>query len=395
VNSKPAPKKRSRSASSKKAAPVEVEVTPPGSADVSSAPSIDQAPEVDGRWSTEKAKAWHDRVGWLVGCNYAPSYAINQLEMWQRETFDLQTIDRELGWAAAIGFNSVRVFLHDLVWQQDSDDYLARFESFLEIARKHGIGAMPVFFDSVWHPFPTLGTQRPPEPGVHNSGWVQSPGVAVLRDPARFDALEGYITDFVSRFRDDPRIHVWDLWNEPDNSNGASYGPRDLGAYKAEIVTPLLAKAFAWARSAKPEQPLTSGIWLGDWSKDELLKPHERVQIEQSDVVSFHNYESAPALKQRIEQLSRYGRPMFCTEYMARGPGSTFETCLPVLRDANVGAYCWGLVQGKSQTHLPWDSWQRPYEAEPNPWFHDVFRTDGTPYRADEVAELKQITRKA
>jgi Glycosyl hydrolase catalytic core len=328
---------------------------------------------------------------WRVGCNFNPSTAINQIEMWDASTFDLPTIRRELGWASQLGFNSVRVFLHDLVWAADADGFYARLEQVLEVADRLGIGMMPVFFDSVWHPFPHLGLQRAPEPGVHNSGWVQSPGVAVLKDPARFDALEGYISDTISRFRDDSRIHVWDLWNEPDNANLASYGPRDLGDRKAEAVHPLLTKAFAWARSANPSQPLTSAIWLGDWSAHDKLKPIEKLQIEQSDVVSFHNYDSAEQLERRIQQLKRYDRPLLCTEYMARGPGSTFQGCLPVLAKHGVDAYSWGFVKGKTQTHLPWDSWQKPYSQDPQPWFHEILHADGRPYSDIEVQCIRDL----
>jgi hypothetical protein len=332
------------------------------------------------------------RLPWLVGCNFTPSTAINQLEMWQPETFDPQTIDRELGWAATVGFNSVRVFLHDLLFLSEGERFLDRFERVLDIAERHDIGVMPVFFDSVWHPFPRLGPQRDPEPGVHNSFWLQSPGVEALRDPACFARREDYVTRTVERFARDSRVQVWDLWNEPDNPNVASYGPRDLGTSKEQVVLPLLEQAFAWARNAGPTQPLTSAIWLGDWSDHETLKPLEKLQVECSDVVSFHHYGPADDLRRRIQQLSRYDRPLLCTEYMARGVRSTFEDCLPVLKEHRVGAYCWGLVRGRSQTHLPWDSWQHPYaRAEPETWFHDIFHPDGSPYRASEAELLRKL----
>lgn len=344
------------------------------------------------KWTEPKIALWQREQGWLIGCNYAPRNAINQLEMWQADTFSPAVISEELGWVAGLGFNSIRLFLHDLPWQTDAKQFLDRIDRVLSIAAKLGIGTMPVFFDSVWHPFPRPGTQPAAEPGVHNSGWVQSPGVAVMQDGQRFDALQTYVTGVVKAFAGDKRVQVWDVWNEPDNANLASYGPRDLGHEKGAIVAELLPRVFDWVRLAEPTQPLTSGIWLGDWGSDETLKPHERVQIEQSDVVSFHCYGDAADIERRILQLQRFGRPVLCTEYMSRGSGSTFQSILPVLKKYNVGAYNWGCVAGKTQTNYPWDSWQRPYEKEPDPWFHEIFHGDGNPYRQEEADFIRSLT---
>jgi hypothetical protein len=344
------------------------------------------------RWNETKANAWYDKLPWLVGCNYTPRNAGNQLDMWQAETFSPDLIDEELGWAESIGFNSLRVFLHDLLWQTDRKGFVSRIEQFLDIADRHGIGIMFVFFDSCWHPFPCCGPQPQPMPGVHNSCWLQSPGVGVLREPETFGKLEGYVSDIVRHFRGDSRVQVWDIWNEPDNPNAASRGPQDLGHAKADIVAPLMERAFEWARSAKPAQPLTSGIWLGDWSSEYRLRQIERLQVELSDVVSFHNYGPPEDMEQRIRQLKRYNRPLLCTEYMSRGSGSTFAGCLPILKKHKVAAYNWGFVAGKTQTHYPWDSWQRPYTSEPDPWFHEIFREDGTPYRDEETKLIAKLT---
>ncbi len=343
-------------------------------------------------WTKKKANDWYRDLPWLVGCNYSPRNAINQLEMWQADTFSPALIDEELKWASSIGMNSIRVFLHDLLWKQDARKFLARIDKFLGIAHKHGIGTMIVFFDSVWHPFPYAGKQRDPEPGVHNSGWAQSPGVDVLQDYARFEQLHEYVTGVIRHFADDPRVVVWDLWNEPDNPNAMSYGVRDLGPGKAKIVSQLIPKVFAWARAGKPSQPLTSGIWLGDWASEATMKEHERVQIGQSDVISFHDYGRPDHIERKVIDLQRYKRPMICTEYMSRGTGSTFEGVLPVLKKHKVGAFCWGLVAGKTQTKYPWDSWQRPYRTEPSPWFHEVFHPDGRPYRSEEVDVIASLT---
>jgi hypothetical protein len=347
-----------------------------------------------GPWPPERAAAWAREHPWLVGCNYIPSTAINQLEMWQAETFDPATIDRELGWAEGLGFNSVRVFLHDLLWEQDAPGFLARMDQFLAIADRHKIGVVFVPFDAVWDPAPRLGKQREPKPGLHNSGWVQSPGAKVLADPARQDALKPYVAGVVGRFRDDRRIHAWDLFNEPDNTNRSSYG-RLEPANKPELSLALLRKTFAWARAVGPSQPLTAGVWQGRLTDPDRLSPINRYMLTQSDVISFHNYRPLAELKRDVEALKRYGRPLLCTEYMARPAGSTFDPVLPYLKEQGVGAYNWGFVAGKSQTIYPWDSWQKPYAAEPPVWFHDIFRPDGTPYIAAEVAFIRKVTGRA
>ena len=351
-----------------------------------------QDSSVPQRWTEDKAAAWFAAQPWPVGSNFLPSNAINELEMWQADTFDPATIDRELGWAESIGMNTMRVFLHDLPWEQDPKGFKQRIDAFLVIAARHHIKPVFVLFDSCWDPFPKLGPQHPPIPGVHNSGWVQAPGANVLSDPAQYSRLEGYVKGVVGAFANDQRILAWDVWNEPDNTNDSSYGNSEP-KNKSEIVLQLLPQVFAWARSVHPVQPLTSGVWHGDWSSLDKMPPMARVQIEQSDVISFHNYGWPEEFEKRIQELQQYHRPLICTEYMARGAGSLFDTVLPVAKKYRVGAVNWGLVAGKSQTYLPWDSWQRPYvERPPTIWFHDVFYSDGRPYREREVEIIRSLT---
>jgi hypothetical protein len=374
-----------------------------------------------GRWTAARANQWYAQQPWLVGANFLPSTASNQFEMFQADTFDTATIDRELGYAASIGMNVMRVFLHNLLWQQDSRGFLKRIDTYLSISAAHGIRTMLVLFDSCWNPFPKLGTQPAPVPGIHNSQWVQAPGAAVLQDPSKYRALGDYVTGVVGAFRNDPRVLLWDIWNEPDNTNGNSYGylePKN----KVELVTALLPYVFAAARSASPSQPLTSPLWAGDWSSPETLNPTQMVQFNQSDVFSFHNYGFGESFLASIQQLQQYGRPVLCSEYMARDNGSTFDNSLPIAYQQNVMAINWGLVSGRSQTIITWDSWQHPYAAasdypglyatnyqvvltpggeappagggtrlqpyaseRPGIWHHDVFHQDGTPYRSAET----------
>jgi hypothetical protein len=346
------------------------------------------------KWSLEQANKWYQKQDWLVGSNYNPASAINQLEMWQPETFDAQEIDKELGWAQAIGMNTMRVFLHDLLWKQDPEGFKKRIDTFLSIAAKHKIHPLFVLFDSCWDPHPKLGPQHPPIPGVHNSGWVQSPGAEALQNSNDYPRLKEYVVGVVGAFAKDDRILGWDVWNEPNNCNASSYGkiePKN----KQELVAALLPEVFSWVRSANPTQPLTSGVWDGDWSSSEKLTSIQQIQLEDSDIISFHNYGWPEDFEQRVTDLERYQRPIICTEYMARGVGSTFDTILPIGKKHHVGMINWGLVVGKTQTNLPWDSWQKPYVLEAPPvWFHEVFYPDGKPYRQREAQLIRDLTRK-
>src|SRR6202048_293032 len=311
--------------------------------------------------------------------------------MWQAETFDARRIDLELGWAESIGLNTMRDFLHDLLWEQDAAGFRKRIDTFLQIAAKHHIKPVFVLFDSCWDPNPKLGKQHAPVPGVHNSGWGQSPGAKALQDASQYPRLEAYVKGVVGAFAKDDRVLAWDIWNEPDNGNGGSY--RDLEPKnKNELVIALLPQAFAWARTAHPTQPLTSGVWKGDWSVAEKLEPGAKIQLEMSDVISFHSYDKPEVFEKRVLSLQQYHRPLLCTEYMARGNGSTFQGTLPLAKKYNVAAINWGLVAGKTQTYLPWDSWQHPYtDREPAVWFHEIFRTDGTPFQLQEVNFIRDI----
>lgn len=346
------------------------------------------------RWTEQQANDWYKKQPWLVGANYIPASAINELEMWQAETFDPAQIDKELGWAESLGMNTMRVFLHDLLWQQDAKGFTKRLDQFLNLCQKHKIKPMLVLFDSCWDPFPQLGKQREPKPGVHNSGWLQSPGAIALQDTSQTPRLEAYVKGVVGRFARDNRILAWDVWNEPDNTNGSSYGQQEP-TNKVDLVLALLPKVFVWTRAAKAKQPLTCGVWKGNWSSDEKLSAMDKIQLANSDVISFHNYDDGAEFEKRVQWLQRYNRPILCTEYMARGNKSTFQSSLPVAKKYKVAAINWGFVAGKTQTYLPWDSWQRPYtDREPSIWFHEIFQQDGSAYKQEEVDFIRQLTGK-
>jgi len=346
------------------------------------------------RWTVERANVWYASQPWLVGANFVPSTAINQLEMWQADTFDPVTIDRELGYAQSIGMNTMRVFLHDIPWREDATGFYQRIDQFLAICDRHQIRPLFVIFDGVWNPYPKAGKQPAPVPGLHNSGWVQSPGREILEDSARQDQLKPYVVGLLTRYKNDKRVLAWDLFNEPDNPNRQAYGRNGSKTElpesdKVKFTTQLLRKTFAWAREVNPSQPVTAGIWLGDY----LNHPTDiqKLCLNESDIVSVHNYDNPDEMRKKIEGLEKLGRPVFCTEYMARGNHSTFPGILPILKECHVAAYNWGLVNGKSQTIYPWDSWERHYTNEPVVWFHDVFQPDGTPFSVSEVRLIQEL----
>ena len=322
------------------------------------------------RWALQKASTWYSRQPWLVGCNFLPSTAVNDVEMWQKETFDAKTIDRELGWAQQLGFNTVRVFLNFVVWRADAADLKMRFAEFLKIADRHGISVMPILLDDCNFAgrVAAVGKQPDPVPGVHNSQWVSSPPLAMVTDRAAWPALEPYVKDMIGAFRQDRRIVVWDLYNEPGNGLDAK-------------SRPLMEAAFAWARAVNPSQPLTTGAWA------EMTSPFSRRMMELSDIVSFHGYDSVPGVEAKLKICATYGRPVLCTEWMVRREGNSFERLLPLFRDRKIGCWSWGLVAGRTQTYFPWGS---PKDApEPKLWQHDILHADGTPFNARETQFIK------
>lgn len=324
------------------------------------------------RWTVEKAWAWYDDHAWINGANFIPSTAINQLEMWQEDTFDPETIDRELGYAAGIGMNTMRVYLHSLAYKADPEGFKKRVDQYLGLADKNGIRTMFVIFDDVWHKVPEAGKQPAPKTGTHNSGWVQDPGDPASKQEKNFPALENYVKDIVGTFKDDDRILLWDLYNEPGNEG------------KGNATMPLLRRVFEWARSAGPSQPLSAGLW--SWGLTDL----GAFQALNSDIITYHNYGDPDDHRSVLELLKSHGRPMICTEYMARTRNSRFSNIMPMLKEENVGAINWGLVNGKTNTIYAWNT---PIDSgeEPVEWFHDVFRKDGTPYREDEAALIKKL----
>jgi hypothetical protein len=341
-------------------------------------------------WPADKARAWYATKGWPRGSDFIVSTAINQLEMWQAATFDPKNIDRELGYAQSIGLNCMRVFLHHLAWQENPAGFMERVRQYLDIADRHHINTIFVFFDDCWNESYHAGPQPAPKTGVHNSGWVRDPGALFYGstrgtggtdgaggttppDPGITSTLEKYVKDVLTTFRQDQRVLLWDLYNEPGNNNN---GNKSL---------PLLEKIFHWGREVNPDQPLSAGVWSSS------LHDLNAFQLSHSDVITYHDYQPLAAHQHTVDTLKTYGRPLICTEYMARTHNSTFATIMPMLKKENVGAINWGLVAGKTNTKYSWEK-PMPDGAEPPVWFHEIFRPDGQPYDPKETELIKSLT---
>ena len=311
--------------------------------------------------------------------------------MFQESTFNIEEIAKEISWAKNIGFNSLRVYLHDLLWEE-KHQFLVRFNDFLDCCQNYEIKPVIVLFDDCHYPFPELGPQPLPVRGIHNSGWKQSPGHKIVTEifklnaKQHLDRLQKYTQELLELYKDDARILMWDLYNEP--------GQFGIG----EKSFTFLEYVWNWAHEIRPSQPLTSCL---DGAIGDSIISLNKIK---SDIITFHTYE-AEKLEPTIIELRSIGRPLMCTEYMAREYGTTFEFCLPIFKKYNIACYNWGLVAGRSQTNFNWetilhlneqrDKGNLIYEGdsltEPDEWFHDIFRQDGSSFKDEETAFIKKI----
>ena len=371
---------------------------------------INDSIPIQGKWSTEKINKWYEEQPWLVGCNYYPSTAINQIEMWQASTWDPKTIDKELSWAADIGMNTLRVFLHDLVWKDDKEGLYSRMNEFLTICKKYEIRPWFVFFDDCHAPKAKLGDQPLPVKGYHNSGWVNCPSRELALRYAENKAsneeinhLKGYVQQTMFQFKEDDRILMWELYNEPGRGGVGGAG------YMNDKSNKLVYNSWIWAREVNPSQPITST------SEGAAGEGNVKINRTNADLHSIHSYSGPADLRNLINDYKQDGRPIIMTEWLARSLGSTVEDCLPILKEFNVGAVNWGFVSGKSGTVWDWASRKdidgTPLDLEkmrkegrvispgskfpePEIWFHDLFRIDGTPYNKKEVDVFRKLTGK-
>ncbi len=339
---------------------------------------LDAAPR-KGRWSEQKANEWYYSQEWAVGCDYIVSDAINQIEMWQESTFNPQLIEKELAVAEELGFNTVRLFLHDLVYESDPKGFKERVAQVLDICESHGIKVVMTFFtnggkfDDV-----TLGQQPDPTPGIHNPEWRQTPGAKAVNDPAQWPRLEKYVKDILKTFKHDNRIYCWCLYNEPENDNR---GANSL---------PLMRETFKWAWEVNPDQPLTAPYASLMANDDRSNLAVWGFLAENCDIMSFHCYNPVATLMDKyINPLKKMNRPVICTECVGR-PANTLFDMYAICRKENIGVLSFGLFDSKMQCKFHWDS--KKDAKEPKVWFHDIFHADGTPYDQKEIDFIKEIT---
>lgn len=299
-----------------------------------------------------------DRVydwSWVKGAVFVPSNVVNEAQQW--EEFDPVINDRELAYAAAYGFNLVRVFLHFAVWQKHPETFLNNIETFLQLADKHGIKTEFVFFDDVWDPNPVLGPYPAPIPGVHNSRWVQSPGDFVKDNYAYHrEQLEAYVKDVVSRHAHDPRISFWETFNEPGNGQNPA---------RSKVTQQLMNEARLWIKETESSIPVTAtggNPWLGE--------PF-------SDFYSWHFYEDYSG--------AEGGAATVCTETMNRRT-QTVSGVVDYLR-GKTGYVLWELMIGRDNCRFPWGN--PPGAPEPEVPFHGLIYPDGHPWSLADVKAVR------
>jgi len=349
------------------------------------------------RWTAERANEWYARQPWLLGANYVPSTAANDVEMWMKDTFDPETIRRELGYARDIGMNTVRVFLSYTVWKEEGQIFLDHFEEFLQIAADTGISVTPILFDDCAFDEgkdPFYGPQQDPEPGVANGRWVASPGYSVADDPTQTASCKAYVDAVISAYKDDERILMWDLYNEPGNRVGAQ---QDTELRLPSL--PLLVNVFQWARAHEPSQPLSAGVWTPGWPGWEGFN---QIIFELSDIVNMHSYSALDYTKRIIEMAQAQNRPIVMTEWLCRTVNCSVQTHLPYFKEQNVGSYLWSLVRGRTQTWINGTIWKdgavmgakKREEAEAQMvWHQDLLYEDGSPFDPAETELMKALTK--
>lgn len=351
------------------------------------------------KWSEEKVWAWYNAHSWIRGCNYMSADCANRIDQWQSEGFEerFETTKAEIALMEQLGFNSVRLIPEFVVWDEEHDSFFERFDRYLDLLWSHGISSMVVLANDCMPPktpewkAPKLGPQNT-DWGYHGGrknsqhGLFNAVGYHVLDDDDTAVRYFEMVREIVTRYKNDERIIIWDVYNEPGNSNRRELTPKNL------------ERIFSICREIDPIQPLTCGTWSGD---GESIPEIERYGLENSDIISYHNYHDYVTNIKIIKNLKKYNRPIINTEWLARCSHNTVEEMFPLFYLEKIGCYNWGFVAGKYQTYEPWNSsWQR-YEANPNidfdftKWFHDLYRPNHRPYNPKEVDLIRAFCTRA
>ncbi|MBP3381696.1 MAG: cellulase family glycosylhydrolase [Clostridia bacterium] len=348
-------------------------------------------------WSKERANEWYNARPWIRGCNFMGSDCANRIDQWQEEGFEerLAVADTELELVAKTGFNSIRIIPEFYVWKHQHDGFMDRFERYIATAAKHGISCMVVFGNDCMPPKEEalkrfhLGKQNV-DWGYHGGrkvsqhGAQAGPGYHLLDEPELAKEHYEWVREIVTKYKDDERIIMWDVFNEPGNSN------------RGNLSMPHLKEFFRIIREIDPIQPLTVGIW--NTSKGlSGISEIERYALENSDIISFHNYGSYIENVKLIKELKAFGRPLVNTEWLARCLDNNVQEIFPLFYLENIGCYNWGFVAGKYQTYEPWNSVWEQYAENPQmkwdftKWFHDLYRPNLRPYDPKEIELIKSF----
>lgn len=354
------------------------------------------------RWSESQAWDWYEKKPWVMGINYVPSITLHAVELWQEDTYPevIESVRKEFILMQDIGLNSVRMFLPFHIWFHEKEKFLERLDCFLDELASRNITMMPVLFNDC------VGFGRPKDITPHMShGWQQydighhgghkkNPftgeqeqiGWCLWDEPEWQETLEEYLIALLERFGKDERIYIWDLWNEPGNSN------------RHDRSIPYIKRVFEIARNINPVQPLTAGVWSypESYGVDDSVDVEtvQRLALDESDIITFHQYEGIERVNRVVKQLQKEKRPMLNTEWLNRIQDNFVQDNLPLYYKERIGSYSWGLVAGKSQHFLPWDELWNHRQLPLNRWQHDLFDTFYTPYDKKELELMRHFGKK-
>ena len=355
------------------------------------------------RWSEQRVWDWYNSRPWMRGCNYMSADCANRIDQWQSLGFEerMQTTEEELALMEKTGFNSIRIILEFVVWRDEHDSFLERFDRYLERCAAHGISCMVTLANDCMPPKnefwkePQIGEQHY-DWGYHGGrkhsqhGKFASIGPHFLDDPEMAPLYYEMVREIVNIYKNDPRVAIWDVYNEPGNSN------------RAEVTLPHLKKLFEIVRDIDPSQPLTCGVWSTRLVNGQLeMSDVQRYGLEHSDVISYHSYSPITDHVKLIAQLKKLGRPLMCTEWLGRCLHNTVFEVFPLFYVEKIGCYNWGFVAGKYQTYEPWEGTWTRYAEDPGldvdftKWFHDLYRPNHRPYDPKEIELIQELCRQA
>lgn len=351
------------------------------------------------QWTKEKAWAWYNARPWLRGCNYMSADCANRVDQWQEYGFEerFETTRKELALMQQTGFNTVRLILEYIVWEQEHDGFMERFERYIELCHSFGISCMITLANDCMQPKSELW--RPPYLGEQSYAWGYHGGRiksqhGVLTEPSPHVYLddpktrEGYfemVKEIVTKYKDDERICMWDVYNEPGN------------ARRQHVTMPNLERIFAICRRIDPSQPLTCAVWSMSPDPAKPLNAVEQYALDHSDIVSYHCYKNFNDHVQILSRLKKLGRPIVNTEWLARIYHNDVFDVFPLFFLEKIGCYNWGFVAGKYQTYEPWESTWVKYENQTETdvdftkWFHDLYRPNHRPYDPKEIAVIRRF----